>query len=60
MRSRVHHPTAVALGVDGSYVVVYNDGSAMYDLRGMYPLVKALFDEARGGGVKVCCLLPGI
>ncbi|KAJ6518351.1 hypothetical protein DFH09DRAFT_1194478 [Mycena vulgaris] len=60
MRSRIHHPTAVALGVDGSYVVVYNDGSAKYDLRGMYPLVKALFDEARGGGVKYVALNPFI
>ncbi|KAJ7234854.1 hypothetical protein C8J57DRAFT_1574563 [Mycena rebaudengoi] len=60
MRSCTQYPTAVALGVDGSYVAVYNDGSPAYDLRGMYPLVKALFDEARGGGVKYVALNPFI
>src|ERR1700761_5299985 len=50
---RTRHPTAVALGVEGTYVVVYSDGHLAYDLGGAYPLLEALIKDARSkGGVK--------
>ncbi|KAJ7459277.1 hypothetical protein FB451DRAFT_1563683 [Mycena latifolia] len=40
-------PTTVALGVEKSYVALYDDGSISLELRGQYPLVEALlYDTA--------------
>ncbi|KAJ7459293.1 hypothetical protein FB451DRAFT_1372027 [Mycena latifolia] len=38
-------PTTVALGVDKSYVALYDDGSLSLELRGQYPLVEALLND---------------
>ncbi|KAJ7473693.1 hypothetical protein B0H11DRAFT_1340711 [Mycena galericulata] len=39
---KIRRPTCVALGVQGSYVVLYNDKFMTFDLRGQYPLVEAM------------------
>jgi hypothetical protein len=49
-------PVNVALGVQASYVVMYNDGTITFDLRGQYPLVEMIRDTqeaARRRGVMV-------
>ncbi|KAJ7105231.1 hypothetical protein C8R44DRAFT_858611 [Mycena epipterygia] len=44
---RTRRPTTVALGVDGTHVVLYEDGSVTANLRGQYPLVEALIINAQ-------------
>ncbi|KAJ6582777.1 hypothetical protein B0H10DRAFT_2098329 [Mycena sp. CBHHK59/15] len=55
-------PTTVALGAQGSYVVLYNDGTVTFDLRGQYPAVDVLIrntqDTARRRGVMFIALNP--
>ncbi|KAJ6613534.1 hypothetical protein B0H10DRAFT_2222177 [Mycena sp. CBHHK59/15] len=55
-------PTTVALGAQGSYVVLYNDGTVTFDLRGQYPAVDVLIrntqDTARLRGVMFIALNP--
>ncbi|KAJ6556801.1 hypothetical protein DFH09DRAFT_1317737 [Mycena vulgaris] len=59
---RIRRPMTVALGVQGSYVVLYSDGTVTFDLRGQYPLVEALIrntqEAARRRGVMYIALNP--
>ncbi|KAJ7667259.1 hypothetical protein B0H17DRAFT_1210339 [Mycena rosella] len=59
---KTRRPTTVALGVQGSYVVLYNDGTVTFDLRGQYPLVEALIrntsETSRRRGVMYVALNP--
>lgn len=56
---KIRRPTCVALGVHGSYVVLYNDGTASSDLRGQYPLVETILRNpehaSRRRGLMVSC-----
>ncbi|KAJ7362788.1 hypothetical protein DFH08DRAFT_326666 [Mycena albidolilacea] len=42
---RLRRPTCVALGVEGTYVVVYSDGTTAFDLCGQYPLLQTIIME---------------
>ncbi|KAJ6529847.1 hypothetical protein B0H19DRAFT_1193388 [Mycena capillaripes] len=59
---KIRRPTCVALGVQGSYVVLYNDGTVTFDLRGQYPLVEGMIrnvqEAARRRGVMYVALNP--
>ncbi|KAJ7135293.1 hypothetical protein C8R43DRAFT_622367 [Mycena crocata] len=59
---KIRRPTSVALGVGGSYVVLYNDGTVTFDLRGYYPIVEALIrnthEAGRRRGVMYIALNP--
>ncbi|KAJ7473639.1 hypothetical protein B0H11DRAFT_2195598 [Mycena galericulata] len=59
---KIRRPTSVALGVQGAYVVLYNDGTVTFDLRGQYPLVEAMIrntqETARRRGVTYVALNP--
>ncbi|KAJ7473617.1 hypothetical protein B0H11DRAFT_1339318 [Mycena galericulata] len=59
---KIRRPTSVALGVQGTYVVLYNDGTVTFDLRGQYPLVEAMIrntqEAARRRGVTYVALNP--
>ncbi|KAJ7064309.1 hypothetical protein C8F01DRAFT_1130935 [Mycena amicta] len=61
---RARRPTTVALGANGAYVVLFNDGTVNFDLRGVYPLVDAIIrDTAEAGrrkGVMYISLNPHI
>ncbi|KAJ7731827.1 hypothetical protein DFH07DRAFT_1065677 [Mycena maculata] len=61
---KIRRPTSVALGVQGSYVVLYNDGTVTFDLRGNYPLVEAMIrntqEASRRRGVMYVALNPFI
>jgi hypothetical protein len=54
---KIRRPTTVALGVQGSYVVLYNDGTIVFDLRGQYRMVETMIrntqEAARRRGVMV-------
>ncbi|KAJ6563287.1 hypothetical protein DFH09DRAFT_1158889 [Mycena vulgaris] len=60
--SRLRWPTTVALGVQGSYVVLYSDGTVTFDLRGQYPLVESLIrntqEASRRHGLMYIALNP--
>ncbi|KAJ7120566.1 hypothetical protein C8R43DRAFT_1034134 [Mycena crocata] len=43
MKTRL--PTAVALGLEASYVVVYSDGTVSADLNGYYPALESLISD---------------
>ncbi|KAF7314055.1 hypothetical protein HMN09_00564300 [Mycena chlorophos] len=45
---KVRRPKSIALGVDGSWVVVYSDGTLGFDLRGAYPRVEAILRDTEG------------
>ncbi|KAJ7936092.1 hypothetical protein B0H13DRAFT_1853785 [Mycena leptocephala] len=55
-------PTTVALGVQGTYAVLYDDGSVSFDLRGQYPLVESLLrntqESSRRRGIMYVALNP--
>ncbi|KAJ7234504.1 hypothetical protein B0H12DRAFT_1142734 [Mycena haematopus] len=59
---KLRRPTSVALGVQGSYIVLYNDGTIVFDLRGQYPLVESMIrntqEAARRRGVMYVALNP--
>ncbi|KAJ7440558.1 hypothetical protein B0H11DRAFT_539557 [Mycena galericulata] len=59
---KIRRPTSVALGVQGTYVALYNDGTVTFDLRGQYPLVEAMIrntqEAARRRGVMYVALNP--
>ncbi|KAJ7159631.1 hypothetical protein C8R46DRAFT_1108747 [Mycena filopes] len=59
---KTRRPTSVALGVLGAYVVLYNDGTVTFDLRGQYPLVENMIrntqEAARRRGVMYVALNP--
>ncbi|KAJ7152377.1 hypothetical protein C8R46DRAFT_1357454 [Mycena filopes] len=59
---KTRRPTSVALGVLGAYVVLYNDGTVTFDLRGQYPLVESMIrntqEAARRRGVMYVALNP--
>ncbi|KAJ7494014.1 hypothetical protein FB451DRAFT_1164882 [Mycena latifolia] len=59
---KLRRPSTVALGVQGSYVVVYDDGIVTFDLRSQYPLVEALLRDgaeiSRRRGVTYIALNP--
>ncbi|KAF7291474.1 hypothetical protein MKEN_01481900 [Mycena kentingensis (nom. inval.)] len=59
---RVRRPVCVALGVQGAYVVLYNDGTVTFDLRGAYPLVERLIrntgEAAAKRGITYIALNP--
>ncbi|KAJ7026823.1 hypothetical protein C8F04DRAFT_1124359 [Mycena alexandri] len=59
---KTRRPISVALGVQGSYVVLYNDGTVTFDLRGQYPLVENMIrntqEAARRRGVMYVALNP--
>ncbi|KAJ6505342.1 hypothetical protein C8R45DRAFT_547706 [Mycena sanguinolenta] len=61
---KIRRPTSVALGAQGSYIVLYNDGTVVFDLRGQYPLVESMIrntqDAARRRGVMYIALNPFI
>ncbi|KAI0046492.1 hypothetical protein FA95DRAFT_1368319 [Auriscalpium vulgare] len=50
MRIKKTSPGVVALGVSGTYVVLYGDGRMTYDLDDKYPAVDALLRDADGLG----------
>ncbi|KAJ7195961.1 hypothetical protein GGX14DRAFT_199513 [Mycena pura] len=56
----VRQPTTVALGAHGAYIVLYSDGAAAFDLRGLYPLVEGMMrntqEVALRRGIAVRCL----
>ncbi|KAJ7349689.1 hypothetical protein DFH08DRAFT_124220 [Mycena albidolilacea] len=59
---KIRRPTTVALGVQGSYVVLYNDGTIVFDLRGQYRMVETMIrntqEAARRRGVMYIALNP--
>ncbi|KAJ7459339.1 hypothetical protein FB451DRAFT_1182361 [Mycena latifolia] len=59
---KVRRPTTVALGVQRSYIVLYNDGTVTFNLQGQYPLVDALIrntaETSRRRGVTYIALNP--
>ncbi|KAF7336363.1 hypothetical protein MVEN_02184800 [Mycena venus] len=59
---KTRRPTTVALGVQGAYVVLYDDGSVSLDLRGQYPLVDSLLrntqESSRRRGIVYLALNP--
>ncbi|KAJ7126036.1 hypothetical protein C8R44DRAFT_851604 [Mycena epipterygia] len=59
---KTRRPTTVTLGVQGSYVVLYNDGTVTFDLRGQYPLVEGLIrntqETSQRRGVMYVALNP--
>ncbi|KAJ7823796.1 hypothetical protein B0H14DRAFT_1307783 [Mycena olivaceomarginata] len=59
---KIRRPTTVALGVQGAYVVLYNDGTIVFDLRGQYQMVEAIIrntqEAARRRGVMYIALNP--
>ncbi|KAJ7777688.1 hypothetical protein DFH07DRAFT_951339 [Mycena maculata] len=61
---KIRRPTSVALGVQGSYIVLYNDGTVTFDLRGHYPLVEEMIrntqEASRKRGVTYVALNPFI
>ncbi|KAJ7078785.1 hypothetical protein C8R44DRAFT_895846 [Mycena epipterygia] len=61
---KTRQPTTVALGVQGSYAVLYNDGSVSFDLCGQYPLVESFLrntqESARKRGIMYIALNPFI
>ncbi|KAJ6524185.1 hypothetical protein B0H19DRAFT_1085395 [Mycena capillaripes] len=61
---KLRRPVNVALGVQGSYVAMYNDGTVTFDLRGQYPLVEKMIrdtqEAARRRGVMYLALNPFI
>ncbi|KAJ7759793.1 hypothetical protein DFH07DRAFT_1023393 [Mycena maculata] len=61
---KIRRPTSVALGVQGSYVVLYNDGTVTFDLRGHYPMLEAMIrnvqEASRRRGVMYVALNPFI
>ncbi|KAJ7767887.1 hypothetical protein DFH07DRAFT_1009264 [Mycena maculata] len=60
----IRRPTSVALGVQGSYIVLYNDGTVTFDLRGHYPMLEAMIrnmqEASRRRGVMYVALNPFI
>ncbi|KAJ7826271.1 hypothetical protein B0H14DRAFT_2595893 [Mycena olivaceomarginata] len=48
-RIKARPPTCVALGVEGTYFVVYSDGTTSFDLRGQYPRLDTLIMEEAPG-----------
>ncbi|KAJ7611168.1 hypothetical protein FB45DRAFT_320115 [Roridomyces roridus] len=58
----IRRPTCVALGVQGSYIALFNDGTVSFDLRGGYPLVDGMIrnavEAARRGGIMYIALNP--
>jgi hypothetical protein len=56
-RVKKGHPTAVALGVHGSFVVLYSDGNVTFDVAHHYPAVDAIIrnsaENARRKGISV-------
>lgn len=42
---RLRRPICIALGVEGTYVVVYSDGTTAFDLCGQYPLLQTIIME---------------
>ncbi|KAJ7874619.1 hypothetical protein B0H13DRAFT_1894444 [Mycena leptocephala] len=58
----VRRPTCVAMGVQGSYVVIYNDRTVTLDLCGQYPLVEAMMtlSAQQKNGVVYVALNPFI
>nr|GAT52319.1 predicted protein [Mycena chlorophos] len=61
---RVRRPMSVALGVGGAYVVLYNDGTINFDLRGAYPLVESIIrdtgEATRRKGILYIALNPHV
>ncbi|KAK6977303.1 hypothetical protein R3P38DRAFT_549408, partial [Favolaschia claudopus] len=61
---KLRRPTCVALGVQGAYIVLYNDGTIVFDLRGQYPLVEKIIrnpqEAARRRGIMYIALNPFI
>ncbi|KAJ7641899.1 hypothetical protein FB45DRAFT_901298, partial [Roridomyces roridus] len=59
---KIRKPTSVALGIQGSYVVLFNDGTVTFDLRGFYPLVEGMIrntqEAARRRGIMYIALNP--
>ncbi|KAJ7670523.1 hypothetical protein B0H17DRAFT_1209256 [Mycena rosella] len=51
-------PVVVALGIQGSHVVLYDDGSAGVELHGQYPLVEALLQNKGSRQVMHLALNP--
>ncbi|KAF8177471.1 hypothetical protein K438DRAFT_1292035 [Mycena galopus ATCC 62051] len=60
----VRRPVCVALGVHGSYIALYSDGTITFDLRGLYPMVEGMIrntqEAARRRGVMYIALNPFI
>ncbi|KAJ7353387.1 hypothetical protein DFH08DRAFT_64051 [Mycena albidolilacea] len=61
-RVKKGHPTAVALGVHGSFVVLYSDGNVTFDVVHHYPAVDAIIrnsaENARRKGISFIALNP--
>ncbi|KAJ7609894.1 hypothetical protein FB45DRAFT_1038360 [Roridomyces roridus] len=61
---QVRRPSAVALGVQRTFIVIYSDGGLKYELGGEYPLVELIFrneeETKRRGGVAYVALNPFI
>ncbi|KAJ6511231.1 hypothetical protein DFH09DRAFT_1288589 [Mycena vulgaris] len=59
---RLRWPSTVTLGVQGSYVVLYSDGTVTFDLRAQYPLVESLIrntqEASRRHGLMYIALNP--
>jgi hypothetical protein len=47
---KTRRPTSVALGVQGTYIVLFSDGTVTFDLRGQYPLVESMIRNTQEAG----------
>ncbi|KAJ7908407.1 hypothetical protein B0H13DRAFT_661336 [Mycena leptocephala] len=43
--NKLRRPVYVALGVEGTYIVMYSDGTMVFDLCGQYPLLQTIIME---------------
>ncbi|KAF8185839.1 hypothetical protein K438DRAFT_1836409 [Mycena galopus ATCC 62051] len=61
-RMKKGHPTTVALGVHGSFVVLYSDGNVSFEVAEHYPAVDAMIrnsaENSRRKGIEFIALSP--
>ncbi|KAF8209917.1 hypothetical protein K438DRAFT_1810544 [Mycena galopus ATCC 62051] len=58
--NKLRQPVYVALGVEGTYIVMYSDGTMVFDLCGQYPLLQTIIMEKahKKRGLMYCALNP--
>ncbi|KAJ7826270.1 hypothetical protein B0H14DRAFT_2817441 [Mycena olivaceomarginata] len=58
--NKLRRPVYVALGVEGTYIVMYSDGTMVFDLCGQYPLLQTIILEKapKKRGLMYCALNP--
>ncbi|KAF8209709.1 hypothetical protein K438DRAFT_1929672 [Mycena galopus ATCC 62051] len=55
----VRRPACVALGVEGTYIVIFGDGTVMFDLQGKYPEAETIIqNRAKRNGLGYIALSP--